>query len=710
VSTNYDSGGSYDRNNHGWRYRNIIIAIFAVVATTAVLYLFIDPKSHRGFYWHVQLVFSKAIGNVPDLSWVELWEMTRRQGAFSLDEMFNGGTSLEGALVNPYTQTKDIETGQRIFRSHCAVCHGGDGTGLHAPPLNRPGFKNGDSDLRIYKVMRDGIPSTEMVPTDLSFVERWQVVGYLRSLQLHFADLESELSQLNIPTVTSQQIEAYETRPDDWLTYSGSPNGWRYTPLAEITPTNVSNLRVRWIRQFRSDDTKYESTPLVVGDVMFMTVPPASVFALRAKTGDVIWKYERRLPDNLPVCCGRVNRGLAILGDTLFFGSFDGYLVAINARDGKAIWQTQVAKSSDGYSMTGAPLVVKDSVIVGVAGGEFGIRGLLAAYDASTGQRRWKFDTIPGPGDFGHETWQGDAWKTGGGSTWVTGSYDPSLDLVYWGVANPAPPFSGDARPGDNLFTNSVVALNASSGKLAWHFQFTPHDEHDWDSAQTPILANVLISGRERKVICWPNRNGFYYVLDRVTGEFLSGVPFVEQNWAEGLSATGRPIVTKETITQGGRLLKPGVPGGMNWQPAAFDQQKGLIFVPAVESASVFTKSDPDKMVRGRTGLLLGSSGTTVGPLINLVRALDVTTGAIKWEYRAPNNGSLEHSGLLATAGGLVFGLSSGVLFVLDTATGQELWRLPVGGMTLAAPISFKLEGKQVIAVLAGQSLIVLGL
>ena len=305
-----------------------------------------------------------------------------RQGGFSLENLFVWGSSLEAAVTNPYIHSDDVEAGRRIFREKCAACHGTDATGgLNAPPLNKRGFKNGDSDLSVYEVLRDGVPNTAMAPADLSFVERWQVVGYLRDLQLHVAK-NIVTPQLDIPKVTSQQIEAFESRPGEWLTYSGSLSGWRYTPLAEITPENVSNLRVRWIRQFRSDEIKYESTPLVVGKLIFITVPPASVIALDAENGNVIWKYERRLPDNLPVCCGMVNRGVAILGDTLFFGSFDGYLVALNAHDGKVIWQTQVAKSADGYSMTGAPLVVKDSVIVGVAGGEFGIRGLLAAYDA----------------------------------------------------------------------------------------------------------------------------------------------------------------------------------------------------------------------------------------------------------------------------------------------------------------------------------------
>ena len=291
----------------------------------------------------------------------------------------------------------------------------------------------------------------------------------------------------------------------------------------------------------------------------------------------MIWKYERPIPAGLPICCGKVNRGLAILDNSLFFGSLDGYLVAIEANTGKVNWQTRVAKPSDGLSLTGAPLVVNHSVVIGVSGGEFGIRGFLAAYDATTGQQEWRFDTIPGPGEAGHETWQNEAWKGGGGPTWVTGSYDPSLDLLYWGVGNPAPPFAGDKRPGDNLFTNSVVALHASSGKLAWYFQFTPHDEHDWDSTQTPILADLVIGGLERKVICWPNRNGFYYVLDRVTGQFLAGTPFVEVNWAEGLTSRGRPIPTNaNTVSGGGRITKPGVAGGVNWQPVA-EMQLSLV-------------------------------------------------------------------------------------------------------------------------------------
>jgi alcohol dehydrogenase (cytochrome c) len=360
--------------------------------------------------------------------------------------------------------------------------------------------------------------------------------------------------------------------------------------------------------------------------------------------------------------------------------------------------------------MTGAPLVVNKLVVVGIAGGEFGIRGFLAAYDAETGKQVWKFNTIPGPGEPGHETWENDAWRTGGGPTWNTGSYDPSLDLIYWGVGNPSPDFSVDVRPGDNLFTNSVIALHATTGKLAWHFQFTPHDEHDWDSAQTPILADLSIDGTMRKVICWANRNGFYYVLDRVTGTFLRGVPFVEQNWAEGLDANGRPrLVSSHSISSTGQLIKPGVIGGTNWQNAAHDEKRGLVFVPATEASGVFTKAANPK--RGDRELYQGSAGTQQSTQ-PVVRALDAATGARRWERFSPRmeREPGQYSGLLATEGGLVFGASAGYVFAMDSTTGQELWRVSLGSSTLAPPISFSVDGRQVVVVSAGHAMFMFGL
>ena len=659
--------------------------------------------------WRTQLYLRKAEGDIPDLSWPELWEITRTKGGFALEHAISEGKSVEAGITNPYVSRDDHEAGSRIFSARCAACHGSGGTGLQGPSLIRSGFKHGDSDLAIYKVLREGVVGTPMVATGLSFVERWQVIGYLRTLQ---QQLSTEVQPFPLDIhVSSEELQTPESKPDEWLTYSGSLKGWRYSQLSEITPTNVQRLRVLWVHQSSANESRFESTPLVVNKTIFTTEPPATVLALDAKAGDVIWRYDRSFPSDLPICCGAVNRGLAILSNALFFGALDGHLIAINANNGEVIWQTQVANPANGLTMTGAPLIVNQSVVVGVSGGEYGVRGFLAAYDAVTGQQQWKFYTIPAPGERGHKTWENDAWRTGGGPTWVTGSYDPALDLLYWGVGNPSPVFSGDGRPGDNLFTNSVIALRGSSGELAWYFQFTPHDEHDWDSAQTPILADVMINGAERKVICWANRNGFYYVLDRVTGEFLAGVPFVEQNWAKALDPSGRPILSDaQNVTVGGRLTRPSLSGGTNWQPAAFRPDRGLFFVHATEGASVFTKSR--NVRRGDQRVFIGSGGgfgSELRPPVAFVRALDVITGAKRWEYRSPPiQGGC--SGLLVTAGGLVFGASGGTLFSLNDDTGEELWRISLGGETLSAPISFTLDGRQVIAVSAGRALFVFGL
>ena len=655
--------------------------------------------------WRAHLFARKAEGAVPDLSWRELWFMTRVRGGFGLEGFVRGGYSLQGALVNPYVTDNDHQSGARIFRERCAACHGNNGTGERAPALNRSGLSHGDADMAIYKVIRDGIPQTAMAAVAMSPQERWQVIGYLRTLQAATSRLRTEqLPPVDIQ-VSSEQIWAAGSRSDQWLTYSGSLDGRRYTPLTEITRENVSRLRVRWIRQFSTND-KNESTPIVVGGVIFTVEPPADVVALDARSGELRWRYRGILPDKLSIIAARTNRGLAILGNVLFLGRLDDFLVAINATNGSVIWQTAVANPSDGFTMTGAPLIVNRSVVVGVAGGEYGIRGFLAAYDAETGRQQWKFNTIPGPGEFGHDTWKNDAWRTGGGPTWVTGSYDPSLDLLYWGVGNPAPDMLGDVRPGDNLFTCSMIALHASSGKLAWYLQFTPHDEHDWDAAQTPILADILIKGALRRVLCVANRNGFYYVLDRTTGEFLAGVPFVEQNWAKGLDSTGRPILSADAeVTPSGRLTKPGS-GGTIWQNAAFDHKSGLIFVPALEGALVFTKSLEAR--RADNGYYQASMGVSSAQAVPVVRALDAASGAKKWEYFSPDgkdslaNGN---SGLLATGGGLVFGASGGFAFAIDSATGRELWRVFLGGDTWAAPISFTVDRRQIILVSGGRAL-----
>jgi alcohol dehydrogenase (cytochrome c) len=658
-----------------------------------------------------RIYLQSAEGEIPGVSWTEIWGLTLPGRGFDCE----GGGFAASVGFSSHASEDDRKAGARIFHERCAGCHGADGSGGSvAPSLTRSQYDHGDNDLAIYKVLRDGIPGTAMQSTGLTLLERLQVISHLKALQNQLSkDRDPQASPLAIQ-VSNERLLAAGANPDEWLMYSGSYNGWRHTTLAEMTPANVAQLSLRWVKQFDISDPNIEATPLVIDGTIFTTADPGHVFALDAKTGATIWEYSRPIPAGLPLEYGRVNRGLAVQGSTLFFGSLDGYLVAINANDGKVIWQTQVVSSSDGYSISGAPLVVNRSVVVGIAGGEFGVRGFLAAYDVSTGQQQWKFNTIPGPGEVGHETWENDAWRTGGGGTWITGSYDPSTDLIYWGVGNPSPPYSGDGRPGDNLFTDSVIALHPSTGRLAWYFQFTPHDEHDRDAAQTPVLADLLIKGVVRKAICWPNRNGFYYVLDRATGEFLAGAPFVEVDWAKGLSPTGRPILVDNVkVSTEGRRTSPGIAGGTNWQNPAFDEKRGSIFIPATESSSVFTKLPPNsRITRVPNRFFFGSGWTQVAPDARKVLALDAATGTKKWEYQAPRGADSENgnSGLLSTEGGLVFGASGGVFFALDADNGREIWRRSLGGATKSAPISFSVDGRQVVLVAAGRALFEFGL
>ena len=367
--------------------------------------------------------------------------------------------------------------------------------------------------------------------------------------------------------VTSQRLAAAASEPQNWLTYSGNYASTRFTPLAQITPANVKNLKLQWVYQSPVAGN-WQTTPLVVDGVMYLTQRLNDVVALDAATGRAFWIYRYTPAADRVVCCGANNRGLAILGNTLFMATLDAQLIAIDAKSGRKLWQTEVATTKAGYSMTLAPLVVKDKVIVGVGGGEYGIRGFVAAYDANTGKEAWRFYTIPAPGEPGSETWERcpanttsfcdpEAWKHGGGSIWLTGSYDPQLNLTYWGVGNVGPDYNGAQRPGDNLYTDSVVALDADTGRLRWHYQFTPHDVYDYDSVQIAVLADNW-ANTGINVMLWANRNGNYYVLDRATGRFLLGKPFVKVNW---MSEFDRARPADTDAAGGGPADLPGQPG-----------------------------------------------------------------------------------------------------------------------------------------------------
>lgn len=505
--------------------------------------------------------------------------------------------------------------------------------------------------------------------------------------------------------------------PQNWLTYSGGYASQRYSLLRQIAPGNVKNLEQQWVYQAESLE-KFEATPLVVDGIMYLTQAPNDAVALDARTGRVFWIYRYYPSPASRPCCGSVNRGLAILDDTLFMATLDAHLIALDAKTGRPLWKTKVAEASAGYAMTLAPLAVRDKVVVGVGGGEFGIRGFIAAYDARTGGEAWRFYTIPGPGEPGHETWQGDDWQHGGASIWVTGSYDPDLNLTYWGIGNPGPDWNPAQRPGDNLYSDSVVALDADTGKLRWHFQFTPNDPYDYDAVQVPVLADANWNGSARKLMLWGNRNGFFYVLDRATGQFLSGHAFVKVNWASGLDSKGRPVSTPQPQ---GAPTYPGVQGGTNWYSPSYSPRTGLFYVSAWEDyGSVFLKEE-QKYEEGQR--FVGGRPTSPIPdapnvpsirrgVINTwteeaghgaVIAIDPRTGEKKWKFQMTD---VTDSGILTTATDLLFsGGREGYFHALDARTGALLWKASLGGQIAAGPMTYQAGGKQYVAIAAGHSL-----
>ena len=531
--------------------------------------------------------------------------------------------------------------------------------------------------------------------------------------------------QLVQAQVTYDRIFNAADEPENWLTYSGGYDSQRHTRLDQIDARNVGDLELKWVHQANSLQT-FETSPLVVDGVMFLTEAPNTVVALDAKLGRVFWTYEYTAVNSRP-CCGAINRGLGILGDKVFMATLDANLIALDMWTGDPVWMTDVADAAAGYAMTLAPLVIKDKVVIGVAGGEYGIRGFIAAYDADTGAEAWRFYTIPGPGEPGHETWEGggDAWKHGGASVWVTGSYDPELNLTYWGIGNPGPDWNPDQRPGDNLYSDSVVALDADTGELKWYFQFTPNDDYDFDAVQIPVLIDYPADdGSTLKLMLWGNRNGFFYVLDREAGQFVSGTPYVHVNWAESLDDSGRPV---ETPQPAGSPTYPSMFGGTNWYSPSYSPSTGLFYLSAWERHGVIVEPaeaeyQPGQIFLGGRTRPAGVPGAPRLPGLGRghinnwtsevgsgsVKAIDPRTGEEKWTFDMTD---VTTSGILTTASDLLFtGGREGYFHALDATNGDLLWKATLGGMIANGPISYAVDGRQYVAVAAGNALFVFGL
>lgn len=558
------------------------------------------------------------------------------------------------------------------------------------------------------------VENNSLHPSDyvrrLSNADITNLVAYLSTLRVR--DLTKTAAAPVLPGgVTYDRLLNAKAEPHNWLMYWGDYQGTHYSSLSSITPANVGRLRAAWSTPVPGDNVS-ESTPLVVDGVMYGTSggSPRTVTAMDARTGRQIWRFVRPQKFRNPGETDVVNRGVAILGHRLFVGTNDAALLCVDARTGLLLWEVQVADTMDGFNITSPPLVVKDKIIVGHAGGEYALRGFLDAYDV-TGKHLWRFNTIPGPGEFGNDTWKGDSWKTGGGGTWLTGTYDPELNTLYWPIGNPAAMTDRSVRgDGDNLFTDSVVALDPDTGRRKWHYQFTPNDGHDWDSTEDMLLVDRMWRGRMRKLLLHADRNGHFYVLDRIDGTFLSGTPFIHQTWNKGFDQNGRPMPVpgSNSSPEGSFLVYPTPGGGTNFQPPSYSSITGLFYLEYAEAGTQYI-SVPQVPERGREYLGNVSRAPMArgpnDPAPNAgIKALDPETGKTVWDFKI-FQGSLTN-GVLATAGGVLFASTrDGNILALDAKTGKYLWHYQTGGNHAAAPISYAVNGRQYVALTAGNVL-----
>jgi alcohol dehydrogenase (cytochrome c) len=630
---------------------------------------------------------------------------------------------------------QDAVRGRTLFDLHCARCHGGDANGGQYGPgiVTRLALRS-DADLAL--LIREGIPQRGMPPTPLGDADDRALGAFLRTLRPRegplpavqarlvdgstvvglamnrsHADLQmlDESGRLRLLRAEGDRVRPV-TSEQEWPTYHGSLTGNRFSDIDQITPANVGRLAPRWMFAMQGAE-RLQTTPVVVQGVMYVT-NVNEVVALDAGSGRRIWRFQMPRTKGLAGdAAAGINRGVAVAGDRVFLATDHAHLVALDRHTGERLWDVEMADWRQNYGATSAPLAVGGLVVSGISGGDEGVRGFLAAYDQVSGREAWRFWTVPGPGEPGSETWRGRDIEHGCASTWLTGTYDADLETLYWPTGNPCPDYDGRQRQGDNLYSDALLALDPRTGRLKWHFQYTPHDLWDWDAQQPPLLVDAPWEGRQRKLILHANRNGFFYVLDRTDGSLLRATPFVKKlTWASRIGPDARPVLNPNQIpTPEGTTVCPAVEGATNWFSSAFDPARGLYFVQALEKCTVYTLvpgtwEAGKSFYSGTTRNVPGEGGE------KSLRALDLATGAVRWEL--PQIGPANSwGGVLATAAGLVFfGDDSGAFAAADSAMGRRLWEFRTNVLWKASPMTYVFDGRQYVAIAAGGAILAFSL
>ena len=636
------------------------------------------------------------------------------------------------------TATLAAAAGEDSFQTRCALCHGSDGAGTDRAASILPMLSALEPD-QLRTIISKGVSAKGMPAFEIPDAELGDLIAYLKNLAASVSPAARDPrapqpragtirliggSTLNGTILNMSGFDAQLRTPDgrlhllrregdayrevaiepyqDWSSYNGSDSANRHSALAQINRDNVERLTAQWFYPI-PDMRMIEGTPVVVAGVMYVTAANR-VYALDASTGREIWRYSQpRTPGLVGDPAIGLNRGVAVREDRLFTVTDHAHVIALDRFSGELIWDAEMADYRDHYGAIAAPLVVEDLVVAGISAGDTGLRGFLDAYHVSTGERAWRFWTIPAPDEPGSETWGDPAvLRRGCGATWLTGSYDADLDLLYWPTGNPCPDLNGDRRPGDNLYTNSVVALKPTTGELEWYFQFTPHDTHDWDAQEPLLLVDEDFHGQPRKLLLQGNRNGFFYVLDRTNGEFLLGEPFVTQTWSAGIDDNGRPIVLPNSDpTESGTDVCPAIRGATNWWATSYHPGTKLFYLLAHESCMTYTKNDQDWQ-RGRSWLGGTARLAEGSPNQKYIKALDIQTGRTVWSY-AQTGKAQTYSGVLSTDGNLVFfGEDSGAFAALDAETGTPLWHFQANQDWKASPMTYLVAGRQYVAIASG--------